>query len=223
MTSAPSTAPRQTPDRRNRHRRDADPARLPTATGIAAVLGGAAWVAAALVHASQPVGCVGDACSGTPMRESTTATTVLFGLAALLMLASGFGLLLVVRRAGALGWTGTTGAALCAAGAATLAVAVTVQGTVAGGDWGWMPWFVGPGVLLLAVGAVLVGWTVLRSPAVPRWVGASLILGAALLALSNEQTAAILLAVPFGVAWAAMGVVLVLRPRTGGMSSNDVR
>ena len=221
MTSAPSTATRRAPE--HRHRRDADPARLPTATGILAVLAGAAWVSAALVHASQPAGCVGDACAGAPMRESTTATAVLVGLAALFMLVSGFGLLLVVRRAGRLGWTGATGAALCAAGAATLALAVTLQELVADGDFEWMPWFVGPGVLLLAVGAVLVGWTVVRSPAVPHWVGASLIVGAALFALSHEQTAAVLLTVPFGVAWAAMGVVLVLRPHTGGKSRNDVR
>lgn len=223
MTSAPSTAtgPRPAPQHRRERveRRD----RLPVVTGILAVLGGAAWVAAAGIHASQPVGCVGDACSVTSMREATTSTTVLIAVAAVLMLASGAGLLAVVRRAGRLGWTGTAGAALCASGVATLTVAVALQELVAGGDWTWMPWFVGPGVLLLAAGAILVGWTVLRSPAVPRWVGAGLIVGASLLVLSNEQTAAVLLVVPFGVAWVTLGVVLALRARTGGMSRIDVR
>lgn len=223
MTSAPSTAagPRPTPQHRRQRADGRD--RLPAVTGILAVLGGAAWVAAAVVHASQPTGCVGDACSVTSMREATTSTTVLIAVAAVLMLASGAGLLAVVRRAGRLGRTGTTGAVLCAAGVATLTLAVALQELVAGGDWTWMPWFVGPGVLLLAAGAVLVGWTVVRSPAVPRWVGAGLIVGASLLVLSNEQTAAVLLVVPFGVAWATMGVVLVLRSRTGGISRIDVR
>ena len=80
------------------------------------MLGGAAWVAAALTHAAQPEGCVGDSCAGSPMREATTATSVLVALAAVLMLASGIGLLLAVRRTGHLGRTGVVGAGLCAPG-----------------------------------------------------------------------------------------------------------
>ena len=88
-----------------------------------------------------------------------------------------------------------------------------------------MPWLVGPGVVALAIGIALVGWTLLRSPAVPRWAGVLLIVGAALMALSNEQTSMVLLVIPFGLAWAATGIALALRARTdtGGKSRIDVR
>lgn len=220
MTGAPSTAPVRTST--SRHRLGSP--RLARATAVLAMLGGAAWTAAAVTHAAQPVGCVGDGCLSSSMREATTVTTVLVALAAGLMLTSGVGLLAVVRRTGPLGRAGTAGAVLCGLGALTLAVAVALQELVADGDFAWMPWFVGPGVVAIAVGGGLVGWTVLRSPAVPRWAGAALILGAGLMLLSNEQTATVLLAVPFGLAWAATGAAL-LRPAgdPGGISRNDVR
>jgi hypothetical protein len=53
-----------------------------------------------------------------------------------------------------------------------------------------------------------------------------LIVGAALMVLSNEQTSTVLLVIPFGLAWAATGLALALRSDrsdTGGKSRIDVR
>lgn len=208
MTGAPSTAPARTATYRHR----LETPRRARATAVLAMLGGVAWVAAAVTHATQPAGCVGDGCLTSSMRESTTATTALIVLAALLMLASGVGLLGEVRSTGPLGRVGTIGAALCGLGTLSLATGVALQQLAADGDFDRMPWFVGPGVALIALGAGLVGWTVLRSSVVPRWAGAALIVGAALLILANEQTAAVLLAVPFGLAWSTTGAALLLRP-----------
>ncbi len=182
--------------------------RLRRTTGVLAMLGGAAWVAAVLIHAAQPSGCVGDSCFDSPMRESTAATSWLVGLAGALLLVSGAGLLQVIRRHDGLGWTGRVGAGLCVLGIAVLALAVTLQALDADGDFTYMPHLVVPGMAGLALGAVLVGWTVVRSTAVPRWAGVALILGALLLVLANEQTDAVLLAIPFGLAWAATGVAV---------------
>lgn len=193
-------------------RRAAPPRTSAPLTAVAAVLGGAAWSTAAVLHARQPVGCVGDAACGlTPMREATTATSVLMGVAGVLMALSGVGLLRVVRRATGLTVPARVGATLAGLGVALLATAVTVQEAAYDGDFPGMPWLVGPGVVALALGVLLIGGAVLRSPVLPRWTGAVLMVSAALLVLSNEQTTAVLLAVPFGLSWAAMGVALARR------------
>lgn len=220
MTGAPSTAPARTTA--SRHRRDDH--LLERTTGVLAMLGGVAWVAAALTHAAQPTGCVGDGCLSSSMREASTTTTGLVAVAAVLMAASGLGLLQVVRRRGRLGRPGTIGAGLCTAGIVSLTLGVALQAADADDDFEWMPYFVGPGVVAIAVGAALVGWVVVRSSVVPRWAGAAVIVGAVLILLGNEQTAAVLLFVPFGLAWAATGAALLRsHSATGGISRNDVR
>jgi hypothetical protein len=145
------------------------------------------------------------------MRSATTGTSLLVALAAVMMFASGAGLLLLIRRHSRLGWTGVVGATACGAGVVTLASAAALQELLYDGDFPWMPAFVGPGVIALAAGLTLVSWTVLRSGVVPPWVGVSLLVGAVLLVGANEQTAAVLLAVPFGMAWLALGAALMLR------------
>lgn len=186
--------------------------RLSGITGTGAVVGGAAWVTACVLHASQPSGCVGASCTDVPMRESTPATAGLLALAGVLLVASGSGLLVMIRQRGPLPRTAVVGAALATTGLVVLAGAVSVQALLfPDGDFDLMPFLVGPGVLLLAAGLAAVGWTVLRSGVLPRWAGASLLVGAVLILGSNEQTNAVLLAVPFGIAWIASGLALVAR------------
>lgn len=163
---------------------------------------------------------MGHECVALPMRSATTGTSLLVALAAVMMFASGAGLLLLIRRHGRLGWTGVVGATACGVGVVTLALAAALQEVLYDGDFPWMPTFVGPGVIALAAGLALVGWTVLRSRVVPPSVGVSLLIGAVLLVGANEQTAAVLLAVPFGVAWLATGAALMLR-RDGTTSVAD--
>jgi hypothetical protein len=132
-----------------------------------------------------------------------------------MLVVTGAGLLSLMRRQGVLGRTARLGAAACVVGLATLAAAVVLQSVFFGDDFELMPWFVGPGVLALALGIALLGWAILRSGVLPGWSGISLLVGAALLLGANEQTSAVLLAVPFGLAWMAAGVAL-LRQRSEG-------
>ena len=118
---------------------------------------------------------------------------------------------MLIKRRGHLGRAGIFGAALCAFGLAVLALAAIVQELFYEGDFWLMPAFVVPGVAALAVGLALVGWAVLRSRLLPTWSGVSLLAGALLLLGANEQTAAVLLAVPFGLAWVATGATLLQR------------
>lgn len=186
--------------------------RIANTSGAFAVIGGAAWTAAALIHAAQPQGCIGDECDIRPMRDSTTATELLLALAGVTMIGSGAGLLALHKRQNGLAWPGRLGAALCALGVVSLALAVAVQELFFGGDFPWMPAFVVPGVIALAVGLAFVGWTVFRSRILPAWLRVALLSTALLLLGANEQTSRILLVIPFGLAWAAMGVMLLPRP-----------
>ncbi|GAA2153729.1 hypothetical protein GCM10009844_38580 [Nocardioides koreensis] len=192
-----------------------DDTRLAQVGGACAVVGGCAWTAASIMHASQPRGCVGSECDYLPMRSASTGTAVLVALAAAMMIACGTTLMLLVRRRNELGRTGVLGAAACGFGIGALALAAGVQALAYDGDFPWMPAFVGPGVAALVVGLALVAWTVLRSRVVPTWAGIGLLIGAVLLLGTNEQTTAVLLAVPFGVAWLATGAALLLRRPEG--------
>ena len=200
-----------------------DDVRIARGSGGLALVGGLAWVAASVIHASQPRGCVGEECTTLSMREATTATSLLIAAAGLAMVVSGAGLLTLVRRQGELAVAGRLGAVVCGAGVVLLTVAVTLNGLFYDGDFSWMPAFVVPGVAALAVGLVLVGWAVLRSGIVPTWLGVAILAGALLLLGTNEQTAAVLLAVPFGLAWAATGLLLLVRRPSGAVGDRADR
>lgn len=175
-------------------------------TAACAVLGGTAWVTACVLHASQPSGCVGNTdCALVPMREATSVTSLLVAATGVLLVVSGAGLLRLIRRRDRLDRTAVLGAAIAALGVGLLAVAVTVQAVLYDDDFSSMPFLVVPGVALLSAGVALVAWTVIRSGLLPRWAGAALVAGAVLLPAANEQTGAVLLAVPFGLAWIAAG------------------
>ncbi|MDO3397521.1 hypothetical protein QWJ41_17475 [Nocardioides sp. SOB44] len=181
-------------------------ARLTQAAGALALVGGSAWVVAIVVHALQPEGCVGDECLVRPQREATSATSWLIVLSGVALLAFVAALLAVLAQIGELGWIGVAGLATCASGIVVLAVMA-------------LPTFQDqtrplPGLVAVAVGLALVGWTVLRSSVVPTWTGIGLLAGVLLLAGVSEQNSRVLLALPFGIAWLIAGVVLLQRFRT---------
>ncbi len=89
-----------------------------------------------------------------------------------------------------------------------LVISGLIQALFFGGDFPLMPYFVIPGVLALIVGFVLVGIAILRAGVLPRWVAVLIIVGALAMLGANEQTARVLLMIPFGVAWVAVGYVL---------------
>jgi len=178
-------------------------------TGACSAVGGLAWTAACVVHNSQPTGCIGDGCLGHAMRDSSPADAALLVVAGALLAASCLGLLVLAREAGALGRAGTSAGVAGGLGLALLAASGAVS--TVDGNWSGMPALVVPGVVLLAAGLVLVAWVVLRARVLPPGLSALLLASALLLPFANEQTARVLLAIPFGLVWLATGAVLVSR------------
>jgi hypothetical protein len=173
--------------------------------GLAAMLGGTLWTIATVAHASKPRGCIAAECASRPMRESGALDGILTLLSVLLFAA---GLVALVRSAGRFGRTGKAGAVIGAGGAAVLVIATLIQAIFFGGDFPLMPYFVVPGLLAAVVGFLLAGIAILRSGVLPRWGAVLVIVGALAMLGANEQTARVLLMLPFGVAWVAVGYVL---------------
>ena len=179
-------------------------------SGPAAVLGGALWIVGAVMTALKPEGCIGDACDlpGRSMRGSGALEAVLFLAAVLLIALGAVGVVLLARASGRLGPAGRAGLVLGLAGVGLLLAGGLAQALLFGGDFPAMPLFVLPGMLALVTGFLLLGVAVLRAGAVPRWAGGLLMVGALALLGFNDQNAQALLAVPFGLAWVAVGTAL---------------
>jgi hypothetical protein len=176
--------------------------------GLAAMLGGTLWSIATVVHASKPRGCIAAECATRPMRESDALDSILTLLSVLLFAVGAAGLVALVRSAGRFGRTGNAGAVIGAGGAAVLVIATLIQAIFFGGDLPLMPYFVVPGLLAAVVGFLLASIAILRSGVLPRWVAVLVMVGALAMLGANEQTARVLLMIPFGVAWVAVGYVL---------------
>lgn len=175
--------------------------------GPAAVLGGLLWMAYAVMVARMPDGCIADECLTRDMRDSSGAAPLFIGAVLLIAL----GMAALVRRSQAVGRFGTLGRAglgSAATGIVVLLLALLVQTIFFRGDFPLMPNFVIPAGLALVVGVVLLGITILRSGVLPRWTAALLIIGALAMLGVNDQNERILLAIPFGLAWIAVGYVL---------------
>lgn len=171
------------------------------------MLGGALFVVSAVVIASMPRGCIGDECALRPMRETGLAGASLM-LALLLVVVGAAGLVIRARDAGRFGRLGKTGIILGAVGAALPVIGGLIQGVLFDGDYPLMPYFVIPGVLALVVGFVLLGVAVLQARVLPRWTAVLLIAGTLAMLGFNDQNALALMAIPFGIAWAAVGYAL---------------
>ena len=158
--------------------------------GLAGISGGALTVVLAGLTASKPRGCIGDGCAVRTMRETSVLDAVLFLLAGSFVAAAPAELVAGARRTGRFGWSGRTGLAAVAAGM-TLDV------------WnsGLVPAFIIPGFLAVIVGFLLLGVAVLGA-------GALLIVGALAMLGFNDENWQALVAVPFGVAWVAVGYAL---------------
>ncbi len=179
-------------------------------SGPLLMLGGALWVAWAIVHALQPMGCVADECDlpGRSMRQGSPLGSALT-IASVLALAAGiFGLVRHARALGRFGRIGSVGLVASGTGVVTVTIASLVQSIFFNNDFWAMPYFVIPAALALVIGCVLLGVAILRSGVLPRWAAALLIIGTLALLGMNEQNTQVLLAIPFGVAWVAVGYVL---------------
>lgn len=182
-------------------------ARLARAAGACALVAGAAWSVAVVVHASQPVGCVGDECLLRPEREPAPAMDWLVPLAGVGLVAFAAVLVALLARRGELGWTGKAGLLACGAGVVALALL-----RLAPADERFRPL---PALAVVALGLALLAWAVVRSTVLPRWSGIALVVGVAFLVGVNEEDTRVLFALPFGVALLAAGAALALRPPEG--------
>lgn len=131
----------------------------------------------------------------------------------LLFVVAAVGMLVAARRAGRLGTAAKVSLVLAAVGVAMLIAATGVQSLFFGGDWSFMPYFVIPAVLLLVLGLITLGVSVLRSGVLPRWGAIALVVGTAAMLPFNEQTHAAWFGVLFGLGWMAVGVSLLLHDR----------
>lgn len=176
-------------------------------SGLGAMLGGSLWVLWAILVAGKPEGCVGAECdlARRSSRDYSDLVPLLAG-AVLLIAAGVVGLVVLARAVGRFGRLGRWGVGIGVAGAVTLATALTIQGIIYDGDFPHMPTVVIPAGLAMAIGFLLFAIAVLR--VLPRWSGALLIVGALVLLGVNDQNERILLAVPFGIAWVAVGYTL---------------
>jgi hypothetical protein len=180
----------------------------PRWAGLAAMVGGLLMIVGVAIHAAKPRGCVAAECATRAMRQSGPVDGILTLSAMLLITVGALGLVTRARATGGFGRPGTFGTVLAGAGVITLVAAGIAQAMFFDGDLPGMPYFVVPGILALILGVILVGTAVLRCAAIPRWASAMLVVGAAAMLGFNEQTSAVLLAVPFAAAWIAIGYVL---------------
>jgi hypothetical protein len=179
-------------------------------SGPLLMLGGALWIAWAAVHALQPMGCVGDECllPGRSMREGSTLGILLLFVAVLALAAGVWGLVRRAHEMGRFPRLGNIGLIISATGVGLLVIAGLTQALFYNGDFWAMPYFVLPAVLALVVGFVLLGLAILRSGVLPHWAAALLIVGTVAMLGMNEQNTQVLMAIPFGAAWAVIGYVL---------------
>lgn len=176
--------------------------------GLASILGGVLWIAGAILTASKPRGCIGDECAFRPMREGDPLDAALFLLTVLLLALGIAGLVIRAQNSGRFGRLGRVGLIAGATGLTVLIISSLVQALFFGGDFPLMPYLVIPGGLAVVAGFLLLGLAILQASVLPRWAAGLLIAGALALLGCNDQNARVLLAIPFGVAWVAVGYVL---------------
>jgi hypothetical protein len=176
-------------------------------SGLVAILGGVLWIAWAIQTGLQPRGCIGDECAFRPMREGGPPDAVLF-LAMLLLAVGVAGLVFRTRNTGRLGRLGWIGSVASGVGVAALIISGLIQDVFFGGDFPLMPFLVIPVGLVLLVGFLLLGITILRARVLPLWVAVLFVVGTLAMLGVNDQNAQVFLAIPFGIAWVAVGYVL---------------
>jgi hypothetical protein len=174
-------------------------------SGVAAILGGSLCAVAAVLHSLEPSGCIGLECDTRSMRSATAVVSALGAAASLFILIGMAGLIVMARRSGRHRKLANAGLITVAVGFAVLLLGVLIQAVFFSGDSPWMPFFVIPGVIAVIAGFLLIGVFILRSGILPRWLGIFLVVSSVLLLAANEQTAAVLFAIPFGLAVATIG------------------
>jgi hypothetical protein len=178
-----------------------------------AVFGGATWTLHALWLSARPEGCVQAGCRfpGASNRPSED-------LAWLLLLSVVALAVAVNRLAGGPSASGRgafrVGTGLLWVGAVLLAAGIVVNAALPGDSplW-WLHDTDSLGRFFPVAGAVLIGVGGLRTGGPLRWAGSALIVAALVSLPFNAQDDRVLLSVPLGVAWLALGVSLAMRTK----------
>jgi hypothetical protein len=142
------------------------------------------------------------------MREGGAIDGLLFVASVLLIGVGVAGVVMRARNAGRFGRLGGIGMVASIGGGSLILVAILVQAIVFEGDMPYMPFFLVPGGVAVIIGMLLLGIAILRAGVLPRWVAALLIVGALAMLGFNDQNVRSLIAIPFGVAWMAVGYAL---------------
>ena len=171
-------------------------------SGAAAVLGGILWIVPAIVTAFKPRGCIGLECEVSTMRDTSDVTPFL--LLALLLTALGLaGVAIRARNIERFGRLAKAGVALYGAGV-VLFVLGTILTAISEVFWVLML----PAGLALIAGLVLTGIAAFKTGVLPHWVAVLLVIGSLAMLGFNDQTAEVLMAIPFGISWIAVGYAL---------------
>lgn len=178
---------------------------------MAGMLGGLFCIISALLHNMEPIGCIGLECETRPMRTTTGLVALAGSLAAVLVLTGVAGMTLLARQTGQHRRLANTGMVMTAAGFIVLLAGQLIQLAIFRGDFPGMPFFVIPGLLAVIAGLLLMGIFILRSGVLPRWLGTFFVVSTVALLAANEQTPAVLLAIPFGLAMVAAGYLMWAR------------
>ena len=166
------------------------------------MLAGVLWIVPAIITAFKPRGCIGPECDTMAMRDTSDVDLLL--LLALLLSAIGLvGMFIRAQNTGRLDRWGQIGLVLCATGVALLVLGM-VLGAISEVLWVLAPL----GGLALVIGLALVGIAALRMGALPRWAAMLLVVGSLGMLGFNEQNAQVLMAIPFGIGWVAVGYAL---------------
>lgn len=175
-------------------------------SGASAAAGGVAWSAAAIHRSTLPRGCVGAECLLRSMRPTDPLEVLLGGLAVACLGLAALGLLVMIRRSATFG-----GLARAAVILGSLSLLATIAAAVLARvrpDAEWRPLVVLPAAGLGVLAMLALAGALLHAHLLPSWIPAGLLVGAGLLPAANEQTAAVLFAVPLGLAWTALGFAL---------------
>jgi hypothetical protein len=179
-------------------------------SGLVAVIGGVVWMLAFSAMALRPSGIPGGA------YRQTDDLAVWQGIAATFIAISIVGYHAEFGRV--LATWGRLGLSVAGVGS-VFGVATGVAAALTRGEAWLMPFLVIPAVLVMVVGSLLFGVAILQQAMWPRWPGALLVVAALLMFCFNSEDWRACLAVPFGLAWAAVGVRVWLDQNMEGLGN----
>ncbi len=166
----------------------------------AATLGGLIWSWTVITTALRPVGVPGAHRSTLDLHPTILVSFILIGVAATVL--AGW---ILKRR---LAWTG---AALVWLGALIFAINVAFVLTTGDDAPVWPTHYLG--IFVVALGSAIVGTAIFRARAMPAAVALVLIAAAPILSFSQMQNSRVLLWLPLGVGWLAVGLLMAWRRR----------